>query len=259
MLRQCPKCGVIGRVSETEAGQFITCDSCGYSYICKDAARNGTRLTLTRAQLKQPEVEEFVVLLSKIASDGILEYEEVQALAEWLNGHSHSQVPAIQFMFDLMLRISTHGKLEGEETFEIQLAIERVLPKEFRTQISEARKKAYYSQPASQQQLDVIEQITNIRRAGLTRVEASDLIQNPPASNRQIMFLRFWNRLDMASQSRHEICDWMDAFISENRARWTAWDLYKRDSHDDGTQHDPSSVPIGAGEKYLEKAYRQLS
>jgi len=259
MLRQCPKCHMISRVSEVEAGRYLTCDSCGQNYICKDATTNGTRITLTRAQLKQPKAEEFVVLLSKIASDGILEYEELQTLVEWLNGHSHSQIPAIQFMFDLMLRISTHGKIEEEETFEIQLAIERALPKEFRTQISEARKKAYYNQQASQRQLDAIEQITNKRVSGLTRGEASEIIQNPPASNRQIMFLRFWNRMDLINRSRHEISDWMSVFINEDQARWAAWDLYKIESRDDGTQHDPSSVPIGAGEKYLQKAHRQLS
>jgi hypothetical protein len=99
--------------------------------------------------------------------------------------------------------------------------------------------------------------MTNKRPIGLSRGQASEMMENPPASNRQIMFLRFWNKMDLVNRSRHEISEWMDAFINEDRTRWMAWDLYKNESHDDGTQHDPSSVPIGAGEKYLKKILRQ--
>lgn len=209
-----------------------------------------------------PEIEEFVVLLVNIASDGVLGYEELQKLTDWLNSHVHLDVPAVRFMVNLMLRVCADGKITDEETFEIQLGIERVLPKEFRSRITEARKTAYYDQPASANQLDAIEGITHQRPVGLSRREASEMLDrafaDPPASNRQIMFLRFWNRTDLATKSRREISAWMDSFIQADQAHWLAWGLFKDECEDDGSQRDPSFVPIGAGEKYLKKVYQKF-
>ncbi len=38
---------------------------------------------------------------------------------------------------------------------------------------------------------------------------------------------------------------------------WLAWDLFKTESGDDGSQPDPSFVAIGAAEKYLENIHRK--
>ncbi|MCO5050905.1 MAG: hypothetical protein M9920_01195 [Verrucomicrobiae bacterium] len=248
------------RVEEGQESAFITCDSCSHEFYAQSGAASSRRITLTRAQLKMPEIEEFVVLLVGIASDGVLEYEELQKLTEWLNSHIHLEVPAVRFMVDLMIRICADGKITEEEIFEVQLAIERVLPKEYRSQITEARKTAYYDQPATANQLDAIESITYQRPIDLNRRQASELLSelflNSPASNRQIMFLRFWNRVDLATKSRREISEWIDSFTHGDEARWLAWDLFKEESGDDGSQRDPLFVPIGAGEKYLERVYR---
>lgn len=238
------------------------CLSCDYAFSIDGLPTLAQRVTLTKKHLQIKEVEDFVGLLVNIASDGALEYEDLEKLTAWLNCHSHLDVPAVKFMIDLMLRICGDGKISGEEVFEIQLAIERVLPKEFRTHITKARKSAYYDQAASENQLDTIQSITQRRPEGLTRRAASEMLDhlfaNPPASNRQIMFLRFWNRLDLAEKSRREISEWMDAFVREDQARWLAWDLFKSDYKDDGSQRDPSFVPIGAATEYLEKVYQTL-
>lgn len=250
------------RIDDAQAAELVTCNSCNHSFSIRDESTSAHRVTLTRAQLKMPEIEEFVVLLVGIASHGVLEYEGLQKLTEWLNSHVHLEVPAVRFMVDLMLRVCAGGKITDEEMFEIQLGIERVLPKEYRTQITEARKAAYYSQPASDNQLDAIAAMTHERPASLSRREASEMLDrlytDPPASNRQVMFLRFWNRMDLASKSRREISEWMDAFIQADHARWLAWDLFKDECGDDGSQRDPSFVPIGAGERYLHKVYQEF-
>ena len=249
------------RIDDAQANNPVTCNSCSHIFSPRGKTATAGRVTLTRAHLKMPEIEEFVVLLVNIASDGVLAYEDLQKLTDWLNSHVHLDVPAVKFMVDLLVRICADGKITDEEVFEIQLAIERVLPKEYRSQITEARKAAYYDQPASANQLDAIERITYQRPVGLSRREASEtldrLFANPPASNRQIMFLRFWNRMDLTTKSRREISEWMDSFIQADQARWLAWDLFKDESGDDGSQRDPSFVPIGAGEEYLERVYRE--
>lgn len=262
MLQRCPKCGMVRRIDDAQSSDLTTCSSCHHNFIPVNHDAKAARVTLTRAQLEMPEVEEFVVLLVNIASDGVLEYQELQKLTDWLNGHVHLDVPAVRFLVDLMVRVCADGKIAAEEMFEIQLGIERALPKQYRTQITEARKAAYYNQPASDNQLDAISAMTHERPVGLSRREASErldeLYTNPPASNRQLMFLRFWNRMDLANKSRREISEWMDEFIQADHARWLAWDLFKADSGDDGSQCDPSFVPIGAGEKYLRKVYQNF-
>jgi hypothetical protein len=57
----------------------------------------------------------------RIASDGVLEYEELQMLTVWLNDHSKSEVPAIRLMFDLLIRVCGDEKITDEEMLEIQL------------------------------------------------------------------------------------------------------------------------------------------
>jgi len=217
-------------------------------------------VTLTAAQLKLPEIEEFVVLLVNIASDGVLDYEELQKLTDWLNGHIQSEIPAVRYMVNLMLRVCADGKVTEQELFEIQLAIERILPKQYRTRIAEARQSAYYNGPASAAQLDAIESCTGSRPFGLTRREASealDRIYNRP-SNRQLMVLRFFNRMDLATTTRSQISGWLDSFIEEDPARWEAWELFKAENGDDGSQRDPSWVPIGAVQAYITRTRAQF-
>ena len=56
----------------------------------------------------------------RIASDGVLEYEELQMLTVWLNDHSKSEVPAIRLMFDLLIRVCGDEKITDEENKEYQ-------------------------------------------------------------------------------------------------------------------------------------------
>ncbi len=216
------------------------------------------RITLTKSQLKLPVGKQFSELLMQIAADGVVTYEELQTLADWLNAHTDCDIPAIKYMIQLLLRVCEHGKITDEEVYQIQLGIERVLPKEYREQITEKRKSIYYSQPASENQLELIKKITGKWPAGITRSQASEMLDslfsnfsNLTATPRQIMFLRFWNRMDLASKSRQEISEWMDNFIHQDSVHWSAWQQFKEDVNDDGTQHDPSFVPIGAYAKYL--------
>lgn len=210
-------------------------------------------MTITKNQLEMPEVSEFSELLIEIASDGVIEYEELQTLAEWLNRHKQLDVPAIHFMFNLLLRVCKTQRLGSEEIYQVQLGIERVLPKEFRQRIAEARRGAYYTQPASENQLALIQSLTFQRPVGLSRCEASELIEKifQGATNRQKMFLRFCNRMEMMDKTREQISQWMDAYIRDNPAHWEAWEKFKVEIEDDGEQNDPTIVPIGAIQKYV--------
>lgn len=220
------------------------------------------RVCFLKAHLETPEVQDLVPLLIRISADGVMEYEEMSELANWLNRHTKSEIPGIQYLFSIMLKISADGQLTNDEIFELQLAIERVLPKKFRDRISLRRQEAFYDQPASDRQVSFLTELIHSVPVGITRREASALItrytENPPASNRQVMFLRFWGRPDLVTHSRHAVSSWMDGFISEDYGRMLAWNLFKEESGDDGQQGDPQRVPVGIAEDYYARAMREF-
>lgn len=84
----------------------------------------------------------------------------------------------------------------------------------------------------------------------LNSIEDLKEMDNSPTP-RQIMVLRFWNRMDLANRSRGEIVDWLEHFYAQDSRRKSAWQLYKLQNKDDGTQRDPSWVKIGEGENCL--------
>jgi len=113
--------------------------------------------------------------------------------------------------------------------------------------------------PATDRQLEYIRHLGGDIPIGLTKSNASLIIDhltehpNQPTS-RQIMVLRFWNRMDLANLSRREIAEWQNRFYAEDPLRKAAWTLYKFKTKDDGSQHDPSWVEIGAGENFYQMA-----
>ena len=80
-----------------------------------------------------------------------------------------------------------------------------------------------------------------------------ELLGRQQPTPRQMMILRFWNRMDLAQSSKEEVSDWLSQFYEQDPRRKEAWETYKHDSADDGSQHDPSCVPLGAGEHYLQQ------
>jgi hypothetical protein len=220
--------------------------------------KSGQRLSLTKGQLASPIGQELLNLLSDIGKDGVLEYEELERLSGFLNCNKNCEIPGISFLFNLMIEVCEDQKITSEELVEIQLGIERVLPPATRTAIKRSRLALIpplLPEAASERQLEYIRILGGVAPPGLSKWDASELIdrlkQNPPASPRQIMFLRFWGRTDLMGCSRDEVTAWMSGFIDEDERRKHAWNRYKDEIGDDGSQRDPSFVPIGIGSNYL--------
>jgi hypothetical protein len=226
------------------------------------AANSGRRLSLTKSQLSSPVGQELLDLLLNIGKDGVLEYEELEQLSDFLNRSKNSEVPGILFLFNLMIAVCEDQKITSEELIEIQLGIERVLPPATRADIRRSRLALVpppSPEPATERQLEYIHILGGTPPPNLSKWDASELIdqlkQNPPASPRQIMFLRFWGRTDLIGCSRDQVTAWMSDFIDEDERRKHAWNRYKAEVGDDGSQRDPSSVPIGIGKDYLSRAW----
>ncbi len=79
-----------------------------------------------------------------------------------------------------------------------------------------------------------------IKPAALVPVEDSlpeDDGDRPP-TQRQIMVLRFWNRLDLEHTSKMQVERWLEDFYRQDSRRKGAWELYKLKNEDDGTRRN---------------------
>lgn len=222
------------------------------------AAKPGQRLSLSKSQLASPIGQELFNLLLEIGKDGVLEYEELERISDFLNRNKNCEIPGITFLFNLMIAVCEDQTITAEELVDIQLGIERVLPLATRAEIKRSRLALIpppLPEPATERQLEYIRILGGTPPPGLSKWDASELIdqlkQSPPASPRQIMFLRFWGRMDLVGCSRDEVTAWMSEFIDEDERRKHAWNVYKAEIGDDGSQRDPSFVPIGIGPQYL--------
>jgi len=231
----------------------------------------GSRIVLSRTECASPLGRELVGLLGEIAKDRIVTEAGVWRLNAWLNANADSEIPAIRFLLNLSDRIFQTGGLTSAQTIEIHLAIERAVPKSIRGDFTARRQEATirdYEErtkydrrhssppvPATEKQLQYIHDLGGNAPRGLTKGDASDLIDELKGDGtfptpRQVMVLRFWNRMDMATRSKAEITEWLNRFYAEDSLRKGAWTLYKIRHNDDGTQRDPSWVEIGVGENY---------
>jgi ankyrin repeat protein len=219
----------------------------------------GARVVLTTAQCATPLGQELLKLLLDVVRDGLVAEGGVRRLNAWLEGNVDSDIPAINFLLRVLAGIF-QGMLTTEKAFEIQFAIERVLPKSVRVGVTKRRQEAWLHSPlkpkATEAQLEYIRGLGGTPTPGLNIAEASLLIDKllgnaDPPTPRQIMVLRFWNRMDLEQSSKMEVERWLSQFYAEDPSRKAAWETFKMDSGDDGSQQDPSWVPIGASESYL--------
>jgi hypothetical protein len=296
-----------------------------------------TTVLITPPQAKSPEGQELIKLLVEIEQDGFVTEKGLQRLHDWLKTKSDSKIRAIIYLLDLSGKVLGCGKLTMDNRYEMQKAIERVLPKDIRDKIKTKRYRIESQLPPSEATLARIRELGGNPKPGITRNEAfqmesylespatenqiayirrlggnpspqislqaaSDLInellhstkatvnqmqfirdlgENPPKglsradaeilipqllkkqreslakeqspTPRQMMVVRFWNKTDLMQSSKWEVEQWLTKFYEEDSRRVKAWELFKAEVGDDGSQNDPSLVPLGAGENYLKR------
>jgi hypothetical protein len=105
-------------------------------------------------------------------------------------------------------------------------------------------------------QLEFIHELGGTCAENVTKWQASEIIDQLLAARptvRQRMVLRFWNRLDLSTAGVEGVSAWMDRWYEDDPRRLEAWELWKRESGDDGGRSLASvdSVPLGAGQEYL--------
>jgi putative phage-type endonuclease len=174
----------------------------------KDELRNvasehgSQRISLTKAQCDEPVVQELIALLVETEKDGFVADDDARKLVAWLEGKNNSEIPAFNFLLETARVVLACGELttrtipEIDIALELQLAIERVLPKQVRDPIKAKRIEAVNRMrdnvPASMGVLDYIHELGGTPRYGMTASEAEELkeeLYHQPTT-RQLEYIR---------------------------------------------------------------------
>jgi hypothetical protein len=237
--------------------------------------------------------QELVNVLSEIVRDGLATEEGFRRLQQWLGERPDGQLPAMDFLSRVVGERASKPEFTTRDLFELQFAVERVLPHPLRDRVAAKRQWAWWKARATENQVESLHNLGGTPAAGMTKEEAPALIEQlqprptekqldyirdlggtaPPGISggqasdlidrllaeaearptpQQIMVLRFWNRMDLANSPKHQVAEWLEQFYKDDPRRKLAWEMFKLEGGDDGSHHDPSTVPIGAGESYLE-------
>lgn len=93
-----------------------------------------SNIRLTQNQLQTPDGSELAQICRAIVRGGKLDLNGIKALRKWLRAHqSATGIPAINYLSDLMERITADGFINQKELAELKQALISVLPKTPRT------------------------------------------------------------------------------------------------------------------------------
>lgn len=235
------------------------------------------RVTLTRNQAATAYGSRLINQILAMSRDGIFEVAEVKALHELLRA-GPVDFNAVQFLRAVTTEILVDDRLDEFESYRLRRAMERVVPKHIRGDISELLSRSglpaddpddeedpfaprmarsWYNDPITAKQFDYILALGGTPTENMTKGEASRaidrLLHERPPTPRQQMVLRFFDRLDLMRSTKEEVGVWLDDLYIRNEEFERAWHRFKLEIGDDGTIRDPNVVPIGAFRRYLHK------
>ena len=231
------------------------------------------RVTLTDDQLRDHTAQELLALLENISADGILTDDEILRLDSWLHNAGQANIPALTYLRAVVSGVLADRLIIEEERKTIVAAILRIMPPEksalAKVRFSEAEKHGHEAAAwelkekqaaaaATPEQTRFLQAMGVSVPEGYTEAAASDRIASElgsgqPVTVRQIMLLRFWDRLDLADKGRTAVDEWIDGWYTEAPDRLEAWELWKSENGDCGRQDSPERVSVGAGKAYLER------
>jgi putative phage-type endonuclease len=185
----------------------------------------GERVTLTSAQCEIPIVQELIGLLIEIEKDGFINDHGAHRLNEWLEPQFDSEIPAFYFLLDTSRLVLANGKLTARTVpdimiaMELQLAIERVLPKHLREPIVAKRLivegQLRCNAPASQGVYDYIRRLGGKPSREITAVAAYELkekLYHQP-TEKQLEYIRALGVNPPSDLTRYSAIDLIDKLL----------------------------------------------
>ncbi len=208
-------------------------------------------------------------MILDMCHDGELTITEVEKLHIFLR-NAGDPFPAIPYLRAITREIVADGSISPAEAYRLKKGMERVVQLEVRKVVAthlesigipmwgdEDYEPEWTKDAATTKQIDLILNLGGKIPPGLTKGEASKqidyLLERRPPTPRQIMLLRFFDRLEMANRTKEEVSYWIDElFIHQGEAE-RAWHRFKLETDHDPYERDPNTVPIGAYKKYRKK------
>lgn len=207
-------------------------------------------------------------MLIELSSDGHISDSEIRDLDAWVQQtRKTNPLPALAFLGDVLHAVLQDGRIEESERVELHHAILRVLPPKAREAAKEQKCIAIKNardminakrDKATERQLQYIEDLGGDAKEGMTKSQASELIQSLlefRPTVRQRMVLRFWNRLDLEGDGRDAVSEWMDKWYAQDENHLKAWELWKQENDDTGKRGAwlVETVPLGIGFEYWKR------
>lgn len=226
-----------------------------------------TRVTLTSSQAESPSGRFLIDMILSMCHDGRLEIEEVEELHVFLR-QDKSGFAAIEFLRAITRELVADGAVDDAEAYRLKLAFERVVPKEVRGVVSThlqdiglsgaddfGPEPAWAHHEATARQIEYIVALGGQVVPRMTKGYASKLIEQlldrRPPTPRQVMLIRFFNRVDLMQSSKDEVSMWIDGLFASDENMERAWHRFKLATNHDPFETDPLVVPVGAFEDHL--------
>lgn len=100
------------------------------------------RVSITKLQRRTTAAVDLIALCQTITDDGELADVEIAALQEWLRDNERVDLPAKDFLSQVVEKILADGHVTAEERDELYAAIEMVLPPDIRADVRGKRREA---------------------------------------------------------------------------------------------------------------------
>jgi DNA-directed RNA polymerase specialized sigma24 family protein len=224
------------------------------------------RITLTKAQAEGEDGHALLNLMLDICHDGEVTLEEAEDLYGKLRTLS-ADIPAVPYLRCIAREAIADGTIDKHEAYNLKKAMMRVATKEVRGVIEthldsiglpppdRSSRSSWRGDPATARQLDYIVGLGGQPTDGMAKGEASDLIEEllerRPPTPRQVLLLRFFDRVDLMGETKDAVSAWIDEVFARSLRHEQAWMRFKRETNHDPHETDPATVPVGAYRDYL--------
>lgn len=224
----------------------------------------GQRITLYQREADSPFGRKLLSLIFDICHDGDIAASEIDKLHSFLV-EQPSEFPAAVLLRAQTREMLSNGHVDPHEAYRLKLYFVRIVPKEMRgiveTHLESIGLPApaedvprWHHDPATARQIDYIVALGGDPSRTLTKGAASamieSLLERRPPTPRQLMLLRFFDHMKLASATKEEVSVWIDHTFCDDRAL-RAWESFKLATNHHPLETDPTVVPVGVYRTYM--------
>jgi hypothetical protein len=235
------------------------------------------RVRMTQVQAATPAGRKLLEAILQTCHDGQIEYAEAEQVFACLKAVGDS-IPAAGYLRVILMESLEDGSIDAHDAYRLKQAFIDVVPRESKPIIethlqgiglpareaeSHIDQPPWWPDPITGKQAHFIASLGGVVRPNMTKGEASvlidQLLNRQPPTPRQIMLLRFFNRMDLADASREEISGFVAELQRADPDAMAYWDRFKLQAGIPKSHRDPLAVPIGAyAQMKAGKAFRAI-